>query len=99
MAHAHVETGMQIEPEAGKDVRLGGAAAADAVVALEHGHAQAGARKVSGKRQAIVTGADDNSVELGHLQPPFPRKREIQRKVTLEYCAAGSPLARGTNGV
>lgn len=70
MAHPHVEIGMQIEPEAGKNVGIGAAAAADAAVALEHGDTQTGTRQVSGERQAIMTRADDNSVELSHRPEP-----------------------------
>ena len=57
---------MQIEPKAGKNVGVGAAAAAEAVVALEHRYAQAGAGKVGRERQAVVTCADNNSVELSH---------------------------------
>src|ERR1043166_7664805 len=69
MAHAHVEIGMQVEPESGKDVRVGAAAAANAVVALEHDDTQAGSCEVSRKCQTVVTCPNDNSVKLGHLAP------------------------------
>src|SRR5262249_3699750 len=67
MAHSHIEIGMQIEPETGKNVGVGAAAASDTVVAFEHRDAQPGLCQVSRKRQAIVTCADDDSVELRHV--------------------------------
>ena len=43
---------------------LGHARAAEQVAALEHAHAQAGAREVGGGGQAVVAAADDDRVEL-----------------------------------
>src|SRR5262245_9612917 len=60
---------MQIETEAGKNVRIGTAATANAVVALEHADTQAGSCEVSGKCQTVVTCTNDNSVKLGHVAP------------------------------
>jgi hypothetical protein len=69
MAHAHVEIGVQIEPEAGKPVAVGAAAAADDGAALEHRDFHSGTREVSSKRQPVVTGADDNTIETRHAAP------------------------------
>ena len=65
----HEEIGMQIELESGEDALFRAGAAADPAVALEHGDAQAGAREIGGHRQAVVTGSDNDSVEIRHGAP------------------------------
>src|SRR5512135_357133 len=44
----HIEIGMQIEFVTGENTLFGARSAADAAIALEHGNAHAGARKISG---------------------------------------------------
>ena len=48
---------------------FGARAAADAAVAFEHRDLHAGAREISGERQSVVAGADDNPVEIRHAAP------------------------------
>ncbi len=69
MAHAHIEIGVQIEPEARQLVSVGAAAAADNGIALEHRDLHAGMRQISSERQTVVAGADDNSIETRHAIP------------------------------
>jgi hypothetical protein len=70
MAKPHEEIGVQVEPVTGKRRLLGRGAAADARVALEHDDLEAGAREVRGKRQPVVSRADDDAVVFRHLLPP-----------------------------
>ena len=69
MPDAHVEIGVQIELVARCDALLGAAAAADAIVRLDHGDLHAGAREISGGRQTVVTGTDHHSVIDCHVCP------------------------------
>ena len=67
--HPHEEIGVQVELESGKNALLGARAAADPVVALEHGDTQTGAGKIRGERQPVVTGSDNDAVEIRHGAP------------------------------
>jgi len=76
MAHPHVKVGVQVESEARKHGRFGGAAAADARVAFEHDDFQAGAREVGRERQTVVTSANhppskSTGLSLGTLAGAF----------------------------
>ena len=73
----HEEIGVQVELEAGKDALFGAGAAADRGVALEHGDPQAGARKIGGERQAVVTRADNDAIEIRH---GCPRRRSYSTR-------------------
>ena len=70
--HPHEEIGVQIELEPGENALFGARAAADPAVALEHGDTQTGAGKIGGERQAVVTGSDNDAVEIRHGAPARP---------------------------
>ena len=55
------EIGAGRHPDAGKGL-FDGACAADALAALEHQHALAGAGEIGGAGEAVVAGADDDGV-------------------------------------
>jgi|GEM_PF-4365834 len=70
--HPHEEIGVEVQLEAGEDALFRAGAAADAAVALEHGDTQTRAGKIGGERQAVVTGSDNDAVEIRHGAPARP---------------------------
>ena len=69
---SHVEIGVQIELIAGKYGFFGACAAADTRVAFKHGDPHAGTRQIGGKRQAVMAGADYDTIEIRHAC--FPKR-------------------------
>ena len=65
----HEEIGVQVELEPGKDALFRAGAAADPAVALEHGDTETCAGKIRGKRQPVVTGSNNDAIEIRHGAP------------------------------
>src|SRR6266849_2357832 len=68
MAESHEKIRMQIEPISGQRRFFRASSAAYPRVPLDHRDLETGARKIGGKRQAVVTRADDNSIVGRHLR-------------------------------
>src|SRR6516164_3584669 len=70
MAQPHEEVGVQVEAIARQDGLFRRATATDAWVSFDDRDFQTGPRQIGGKRESIVSGSDDDTIELFHSLLP-----------------------------
>src|SRR5207247_3462640 len=72
MAQSHKEVGVQVEAIARQSRLLRGATATDVGVSFDDRDFQAGACQISRKRESVVSGSNDDTIEFFHSLLPTP---------------------------
>ena len=70
MAQSHEEVGVQVEAVARQDRLFRRATATDARVSFDDRDFQTGPCQIGGKRESVVSGSDDDTIELFHSLRP-----------------------------
>src|SRR5215467_6069138 len=70
MAQSHEEVGVQVEAIARQDRLFRRATATDAGVSFDDRDVQTGPCQIGGKRESVVSGSDDDTIELFHSLLP-----------------------------
>src|SRR5262245_62582477 len=84
MAESHKEVGVQVEAIARQSRLFRGATATDVGVSFDHRDFQTGSCQIGRKRESVVSGSDDDTIEFFHWLSPA-RPQTLLHESTLDH--------------